>query len=90
MAHGDEQVLLGVASSEVEANIWRDALEQEGVRPFVRSRSVLSSLGGGAVFAEYEVFVMAHDVKRARWIIGDRSEPDMPGREEEQETAAAD
>ena len=93
MPRDDESVLLAVASSEIEAQIWRDALEQEGIHPFVKNRSVLPYLGSDAFFATYEVFVLARDLKRAQWIIGEGVEPDDEppiGVEQGQEATARD
>jgi hypothetical protein len=92
MARPDDLVRLAVASSEVEALILRDALEQEGIRPFIRNSAPLAYLGGDAMFATYAVFVLARDEKRARWIIGESIQPGDPGPavEEQQETAATD
>ena len=75
MPKSDDIILLAVASSEVEATIWRDALEQEGVRVFVRNRDPLAPMGVPAVFHQFEVFVLARDEKRARWVIGEAAEP---------------
>ena len=90
MPRDDESVLLAVASSEIEAQIWRDALEQEGIRPFIRNRAPLAYLGSDAFFATYEVFVLARALPRAQWIIGEGVEPgDEPaGAEQEQEATA--
>lgn len=71
MARDDESVLLATASSELEAQIWRDALEQEGIVPFVKKRAPLPYLGADALFATFEVFVLGRDLKRAQWIIGE-------------------
>jgi hypothetical protein len=92
MARPDDLVRLAVASSEVEALILRDALEQEGIRPFIRNSAPLAYLGGDAMFATYAVFVLARDEKRARWIIGESILPcdPEPAFEEQQETAATD
>jgi hypothetical protein len=92
MARPDDLVRLAVASSEVEALILRDALEQEGIRPFIRNSAPLAYLGGDAMFATYAVFVLARDEKRARWIIGESILPGdpEPAVEEQQETAATD
>ena len=70
----DDLVLLAVASSEVEATIWRDALEQEGVRSLVRNRDPLAPVGIPVFFDKYEVFVLQRDEKRARWVIGEAVE----------------
>jgi hypothetical protein len=67
----DGLVLLAVASSELEATIWRDALEQEGIRPFVRNRDPLAPAGIPFLFDKFEVFVLQRDERRARWIIGE-------------------
>ena len=92
MARPDELVRLAIASDEIEAHIWRDALEQEGIRPLVRSRSPIASMGGGALFETFEVLVLARDEKRARWIIGEAVEPLAPESlpEEIEEHATAD
>jgi len=92
MARPDDLVRLAIASDEIEANIWRDALEQEGIRPLVRSRSPIASMGGGALFETFEVLVLARDEKRARWVIGEAMEPHEPepAPEELQEHATAD
>jgi hypothetical protein len=92
MARPDDLVRLAVASSEVEALIMRDALEQEGIRPFIRNSAPLAYLGGDAMFATYAVFVLARDEKRARWIIGESILPadPEPAFEQQQETAATD
>jgi hypothetical protein len=89
MPRDDVSVLLAVASSELEAQIWRDALEQEGIRPFVKKRSPLPYLGADALFATYEVFVMRRDFKRAQWVIGEDAAPGhrMDAAEQEQATA---
>jgi hypothetical protein len=93
MPRDDEAVLLAVASSEIEAQIWRDALEQEGIRPFIRNRAALPYLGSDAFFATYEVFVLAGDLKRAQWIIGEGVEPNVEPPttiEQEQEATTRD
>jgi hypothetical protein len=93
MPRDDESVLLAVASSEIEAQIWRDALEQEGIRPFVKKKAALPYLGSDALFATYEVFVLGRDLKRAQWIIGEGFEPGAEppaGLEQEQEATTRD
>ena len=67
-------VLLGIVD-QIEASIWRDALEQEGVRPFVRNRDPLAPAGVPLLFGKFEVYVLERDEKRARWIIGEAMEP---------------
>ncbi len=74
MPNQDKLVLLAVASSEVEATIWRDALEQDGIRSFVRNRDPLAPVGMPMFFDKFEVFVLERDEKRARWVIGEAVE----------------
>jgi hypothetical protein len=89
MARDDESVLLATASSELEAQIWRDALEQEGIVPFVKKRSPLPYLGSDALFATFEVFVLGRDLKRAQWVIGEGVDGGEAEADLEQEQATA-
>lgn len=69
-------VKIGAARDEVEAAIWRDALEQDGIAVFVRNVDTLSAAGYvGASMLPYslELYVRAADARRARWILGLRS-----------------
>lgn len=89
MPQSDELVLIAISHSEIEATIWRDALEQEGVRAFVRNRDPLAAIGVPMPFPTLEVFVLGRDEKRARWVIGESVEPAeaAPLAEQEQEPA---
>jgi hypothetical protein len=69
-------VKIGVAQDEVEAAIWRDALEQDGIAVFVRNVDTLAVaqyVGTPTLPYSLEVYVRAADAKRARWILGLRS-----------------
>ena len=70
-AESDSLVRIGVAHDEVEATIWRDALEQEGVAVLVKRADPLAPIGVPGLPGSLEVFVRARDAKRARWILGD-------------------
>ena len=73
MAKNDEPlVLIGIAESELEANVWRDILKNDGIGAFVKVKSPLAVLGGSPLLATYEVFVQASDEQRARWLLGDQ------------------
>jgi hypothetical protein len=74
MPDNDRLVLLGIATSQVEATIWRDALEQDGIRSFVRNRDPLAPVGIPMFFDKFELFVLDRDEKRARWIVGEAVE----------------
>ncbi len=69
--HGDSLILLGVAHDQVEAGIWRDALEQEGIAVYIKSADPLSTFGVAPPPGSLQVYVTARDEKRARWALGD-------------------
>ncbi len=64
-------IKIGEAQDEVEAGIWRDTLEREGIYVFIRRPDPLASLGASSLIAGLEVFVPARDERRARWLLGD-------------------
>ena len=69
-------VKISVARDEVEAAIWRDALEQDGIAVFVRNVDTLAVaqyVGAPTLPYSLEVYVRAADGRRARWILGLRS-----------------
>jgi len=64
-------VKIAVAHDELEANVLKDALEQGGITPFVKSLDPLTSFGvAPSLPASLEVYVLREDEKRARWILG--------------------
>ncbi len=69
--NSDRLVMIGVAHDEVEASIWRDALEREGVAVYVKNADPLGSFGLPPLPGSLQVFVLARDERRARWILGD-------------------
>jgi hypothetical protein len=74
-------VKIGVARDQVEAAIWRDALQQEGINAFVKNIDPLTALPyvESATPYSFEVFVAAADEKRARWTLGLPPQRDEPG-----------
>ena len=74
-------VKIGVARDQVEAAIWRDALQQEGINAFIKNIDPLTALPyvESATPYSFEVFVAATDEQRARWILGLPAQPDEPG-----------
>jgi len=69
-------VKIAVARDEVEAAIWRDALEQDGIAAFVRNVDTLTVaqyVGTSPLPYSLEMYVRAADARRARWILGLRS-----------------
>ena len=72
MAQSSERlVMIAVAGTEVEANIFRDALAQEGIPTFIKSADPLASFGATPSFGSLQVYVQARDEKRARWVMGE-------------------
>ncbi len=68
----DRLVKIAVARDEVEANVWKDALEQEGITPYIKSLDPLTPLGVAPTLpSSLEVYVLASDEKRARWVLGE-------------------
>jgi len=66
-------VKIAVARDEVEAAIWRDALEQDGIAVFVRNVDTLAVaqyVGTSPLPYSLEIYVRAADSRRARWILG--------------------
>lgn len=64
-------VKIAVAHDEVEANVFKDALERHGVTSYVKSLDPLTPLGvAPSLPASFEVYVLPRDEKRARWILG--------------------
>lgn len=71
----DRLVLLAVAHDEVEATIWKDVLEAEGIGVFVKSKDALATFGVSPLPGTLEVYVQARDEKRARWLLGENAPP---------------
>ena len=66
-------VKVAIAHDEVEANVWRDALEQEGIAVFIKNADPMGSFGvASALPYSLEIFVFARDERRARWLLGRR------------------
>ncbi len=68
----DRLVKIAVANDEFEARVWKDALEQDGITPYIKSLDPLTPLGvAPALPASFELYVLARDEKRARWVLGE-------------------
>ena len=65
-ANDDDLVLLGEPHSEAEAALWRNILEQWGIRCLVRNVSVTAYLRMGDSF---QVWVLQRDLEEARSLI---------------------
>lgn len=68
----DRLVKIAVARDEFEASVWKDALEQDGIKPYIKSRDPLTPFGVAPTLpSAFEVYVLAGDEKRARWVLGE-------------------
>jgi hypothetical protein len=76
----DRLVLIGIARDQVEANIWRDVLEKDGIPVFIKDTGPLSPFGPGALPGGLQVFAGPQDEKRARWLLGETA-GETPGPE---------
>lgn len=66
---------IAVAEDPATAEVWRDALEQAGIRSLVRDVDTPAAWSGGAGLT-FEVLVLEGDADAARAIVG--AEPDAP------------
>jgi len=63
-------VLLVRPHGEAEAQLFRDMLEQEGVRSLIKNRDPVSARAGGMGPPwAYELWVLRRDLRRAREIL---------------------
>jgi len=69
----DSLIPIATARDELEAGIWRDILERDGIAVYVKSGDPMSSFGMPPAPGSLRVFVQADDEKRARWLLGERS-----------------
>ncbi len=68
----DRLIPIATARDELEAGIWRDVLERDGIAVYVKSGDPMSSFGMPPAPDSLRVFVQADDEKRARWLLGER------------------
>jgi hypothetical protein len=70
-------VKVATARDEVEAGVFRDALEQEGIAVHLKNVDPMGSFGVPS-FLPYslELFVLARDERRARWLLGQLEQGD--------------
>ncbi|MEX0800728.1 MAG: DUF2007 domain-containing protein [Dehalococcoidia bacterium] len=66
----DRMVKIAVARDPIEADVWRDALEQDGIKPYLKSLDPLKPFGVAAT-GGFELYVLAADEQRARWLLGE-------------------
>lgn len=71
----DHLVLLAVAHDEIEASIWKDLLETEGIGVFMKRTDALPPFYLPSLTGTLEVYVQTRDEKRARWVLGENAAP---------------
>ncbi len=66
-------VAVAETGDELEANIWADALRDDGIRAELVMLGARGALGGGVMFpgASYRLLVNGDDVELARRVIAD-------------------
>ena len=69
--NGDRLVLLTSARDELEAGIWRDVLERDGIAVYIKSGDPMATFGMPPAPGSIRLFVQAGDEKRARWLLGE-------------------
>lgn len=65
MSNSDEIVLLGVASSEVEAGMWNQMLAAEGIKALVRPGGPGAGAWASSASFEHLVYVRADQLEQA-------------------------
>lgn len=68
----DRLIPIATARDELEAGIWRDVLERDGIAVYVKSADPFAPFGVPPAPGSLQVFVHAADEKRARWLLGER------------------
>ena len=67
----DELVIVVKPNGEAEAQLFRDMLEQEGIRSMIRNNDASSARAGGMGPPwAYDLLVLRKDLRRAREILG--------------------
>ncbi len=74
----DDIVLLALASSEVEAGMWNEALQEANIRTLIRSSGPGAGAWASAATFEHSIFVRAADLERARAVLGSWVQPSAP------------
>jgi len=69
--NGDRIGLRTSARDELEAGIWRDVLERDGIAVYIKSGDPMASFGMPPAPGSIRLFVQAGDEKRARWLLGE-------------------
>lgn len=78
MTRPDDIVLLDSAGSEVEAGMWKNALQAAGVRTLIRPGGPGAGAWASAASFEHQVFVRADQLELARKVLEGATEHTTP------------
>jgi len=62
-------VYIATAPNEIVANMWKDALEENGIKCLLRSANLITSVYALPIANQYEVLVLASDAEKAKEIL---------------------
>jgi hypothetical protein len=62
-------VLIATAPNEVVANLWKDALEENGIKCLLKSVNLVTSMYTSPITLQYQVLVLASDAERAKEVL---------------------
>jgi hypothetical protein len=62
-------VQIAVAPNEMLANIWKDALEENGIHCLLKSINLVASMYTAPITLQYQVMVMPREAEKAREIL---------------------
>ena len=66
-------VHIAIAPNEMVANLWKDALQENGVKCLLRSINLVTSIYTSPITNQYEVLVLASDAEKAREILKEKN-----------------
>jgi hypothetical protein len=62
-------VQVAVAPNEIVANIWKDVLEENGIRPLLQGINLVESMYTAPITLRYRVMVLSSDADKAREVL---------------------
>ena len=62
-------VYIATARNEIVANMWKDALAENGIKCLLRSANLITSVYASPIANQYEVLVLASDAEKAKEIL---------------------
>ena len=62
-------VFIATAPNELVANLWKDALEENGIHPLLKSVNLVTSLYVSPASMKYQIHVLQQDEEKAREVL---------------------